>query len=212
MKRPQAAPAVGHADARTPLTQPLTLRQPTLGAVTSGICTAIRRLARGPYGALEPGDRLWIREPFRLARRWDKFSPTAAEMLGARCYLSSELPPADAFLETDQPEGVDQPLGKERYARNLLRVWHRHHCLVTEVRRERLKDVTNAEILAAGFASRAEFVRDWNNAVQVAGDNGQGALHWNANPIVVVLGLRYVAEPVAALKVRPRRQLVGASA
>lgn len=173
----------------------------------AGRCTALRRLARGAFGAIEPGDRLWIREPFRLAREWDNFSPTSAELLGARCYYSDLLPPADAFLETDQPPGVDRPLGKERMARNLLRVWHRHHCVVTDVRRERLKDVTNAEIEAAGYATRAEFAHDWNKGAQVNSGRAQGsAIHWNANPAVVVIGLRYVAAPVPELKVRVASQ------
>lgn len=192
----------------TPVIRPLTLRQPVLGAVMAGRCTAIRRLARGAFGAIEPGDLLWIREPFRLARKWDKFSPTSAELLGARCYFAADLPPADAFLETDQPAGVDAPLGAERMARNLLRTWHRHHCLVTDVGRERLKDVTNAEIEAAGYATRADFARDWNRGAQVNSGRAEGsAIHWNANPAVVVIGLRYVAAPVPALKVRPAQRL-----
>lgn len=191
-----------------PLIRPLTLRQPVLGAVMAGRCTVIRRLARGAFGAIEPGDLLWIREPYRLGRQWDKFSPTSAELLGARCYFAAELPPADAFLETDQPAGVDAPLGAERMARNLLRVWHRHHCIVTSVGRERLKDVANAEIEAAGYASRAEFAHDWNKGAQVNSGRTEGsAIHWNANPAVIVLTLRYVAAPIPELKVRPGRQL-----
>lgn len=195
-----------------PLIRPLTLRQPTLGAVMAGRCTALRREARGARCALQPGDLLWIREPFRLARQWDTFSPTAAELLGARCYYAEALPGADAFLESDQPPGVDAPLGKERFARNLLRVWHRHHCVVTAVRSERLRDVTNAEIAAAGFASRADFAHDWNSGAAVNGWVDRSGMGWSANPAVVVISLRYVAEALPDLKVRPSTRVEEAAA
>lgn len=195
-----------------PAIRPLTLRQPVLGAIMAGHCTAIRRLARGVFGAVQPGDLLWIREPFRLAREWDRFSPTAAEMLGARCHFAANLPPPDAFLETDQPPGVETPLGAERMARTLLRVWHRHHCEVTSVSTERLKDITNAEIEAAGYLSRADFARDWNRGAQVNTGRAIGtALHWSANPAVAVMGLRYVAAPIPEIKVRPRARTTEAA-
>lgn len=188
-----------------PVIRPLILRQPTLGAVMAGRCTVLRRQARGALAAIQPGDLLWIREPFRLDRKWDRFSPTAADMLGARCYHAERLPDPAAFLDNDQPPGVDAPLGAERPARNLLRVWHRHHCLVTAIRTERLRDVTNAEIEAAGFATRAEFARDWNRGAAISGPVDRLGLGWSANPPVIVLGLLYVPAPVPTFAHRSDR-------
>ncbi len=170
--------------------RPVTLRQPTLAAVMAGRCTTIRRPLRGIYGAVAAGDLLWVREPFRLARQWDKFAPSSAERFGARCYFDADL--------VGEAAGVAAQLGPTRFARNLLRVWHRQHLVVTSVERRPLKDIRNAEIEAAGYRHRARFIEDWNCGVAIG-----GGLTWSTNPEVAVIHFRHVPGPAPGLDTRP---------
>jgi hypothetical protein len=172
--------------------RPIAILRPTVRNVASGKCTRLRRVANGALGKLEPGDRLWLREAFYLNALFDDVSPHQAADAHAWPRFERDLPPGP------NPMG----LGKHRGARLLLRAWHRAHLVVVAVERQRLQDITDAEIVADGFASRAAWAQAWDRGV----DWFSKGRAWAGNPEVVVFDFRFVAEPLPALPPKPKRK------
>lgn len=159
--------------------QPLTLREPTLQRFISGDCTRFRRPAGGIYSSLEPGQKLWIREPYYLKREYDRFSPTAADTLGARPYFATDIGPGE--VERLQ-------LGYRRFARNLLRCWYRQHAVVETIEQQRVQDITLAEAQAEGFPTVEAWAERWDLDTNSFGRPRRFA----DNPTVLVLTLRRI--------------------
>jgi hypothetical protein len=171
--------------------KPIALLEPVLGNVMAGTCRRLRRAAGGTLDAIQPGDRLWIRELYHLNARFDALRPSAAVREGAWPAFAHE------FWRKPKPAG----LGKRRMARELLREWHRHHLLVTAVERQRLQDITAAEAAAEGYRTRHFWAIEWDRNAFVHYARNR----WEDNPAVVVFDFEYVAAPLPAVpKPAPR--------
>lgn len=174
--------------------RPINCLPDTVARIASGQLVALRRYVpaprgrpntRSPFVGLAPGDLLWIREPFCLARKFDHLSPSAAIPLGARAFFPAQPLPAD---QRDQ-------LGKQWPARAMPRAFHRHHLRVTDLREEPLKTITSAEIAAEGFTDRRAFACTWN-----ANARTWGSPLYESDPTVLRIGFAYVAEPIPGFR------------
>ena len=168
--------------------RPLALLEPVLGNVMRGKCIRVRRAADGALAGVTPGDVFWIREAYHLNARYDAISPTSAARHGAWPAFVHD------FAAKPKPEG----LGKRRSARELRKEWHRAHLVVFAVERQRLQDITDAEIAADGFADRAAWAQDWDRNKGVSMPVNSGGRSWQDNPHVLVFTVCYVPAPAPA--------------
>lgn len=85
------------------------------------------------------GDVMWVQQNWRTERRYDDFKPTQLPD-GARIYFEGDISPADDFT-----------FGKLRPGRFLpLRFARTNRYEVTEVRLERVNEISEADALAEG--------------------------------------------------------------
>ncbi len=155
------------------------------------------------------GDRLWVKEAWRTGRAYDDLSPSE---MGGEEPIQYEAGPTRLPLQD----------GRYRHARFMPRWASRITLLVTEVRVERLQDISEEDAIAEGIEDvTAEIApgdkslrfwkryRDggWNGYV----DNPIGSyaslwteLHgpgsWEANPFVAVYGFRPVLANIDAME------------
>lgn len=165
--------------------RPISLREPQLAKLLEGSLTALRRPWGPNIARLSHGGRLWVREPFSLPARWNKFSPTSAERAGA-------IPVFTDFNSFGSRATLAQ-LGRRRFARELLRVWHRQHLLIARVERQRLSEITQSEIAAEGFVSREDYAKAWDANLAVSNATGNS---WAEDPLVAVLHFIRIAAPL----------------
>lgn len=162
------------------MARPITVIGIQLEALMAGNLLQLTR----PLGALkncQPGDRLWIREPFHLAAKYNGMPPRAAALTDARPVFLDQL----AACPADE-------LGPRRFARTLLRKWHRQHLLVTTVGRMALQAITPDHARAEGFASLADYRAHWDRNTDIGG----GPARWNRNPTVVTMTFKHVRRPL----------------
>ncbi len=164
---------------------PFALRQPTTAAFATGRPLRVRRPAEGMYARLTAGDRLWIREPYRLKRKFASLSPTAAQEYDARPHFEEYLGPGDL-------EALD--LGEKRHARCLLRAWHRWHAIVDEVMLQPLQSITLEEVRGEGFTSVPAWAARWD--ADITSFNARDRRVWANNPQVLVLTLNPLLKPL----------------
>lgn len=168
--------------------RPISLREPQLPRLLAGTLTALRRPWTGLTRSLAPGQLLWVREPFVLDRKWDGLSPTSAAGLGAQPQF---------VWSTDRPDPAILAAGRPRMARELLRAWHRQHLVLVSIERQRLQAISEQEIRAEGFVSRAGFIAAWDRNLSLAKADEHC---WNADPTVAVLHFIRVATPLPELQ------------
>lgn len=164
--------------------RPITLVAPQTSQLLDGHLTELRRPCSHLLANSRPGDCLWVREPFYLDIRFRHLSPTAAAGLGAKPFFETEV--------ADLPPWVRADLSKKIFARNLLRIWHRQHLVVTDVRRERLQAISPAAIAAEGFATRAAFAAEWDRNLSMAGAHTA----WRFDPDVAVICFERIGAPL----------------
>lgn len=169
-----------------PMHRPVTILAPTLQAVLAGTCQYLRR-PEGTLSQCQPGDRLWIREKFRLPASCEAFSPLQALERGASPVFLADEP--------DLPEWALKDLGRIRFARELPRAWHRAHLVITSIERVRLQLVTPEEIEQAGFETYAHFIAAWDAGLSLQAQRG-ASLKWKSNPEVLQIGFHRVAQPM----------------
>jgi len=136
-----------------------------------------------PYGA--PGDRLWVREAWR----------TTGDDGRADCLPPRELQPYWVWYEADGKAPAHKLVGKLRPSIHMPGWASRITLEITEVRLERLQDITRGDAIEEGcpFHNMAtgEEARDWYaqlwNSI-----NGAGA--WDANPWTWVISSRKVTK------------------
>ncbi|WP_370189333.1 hypothetical protein [Qipengyuania sp.] len=165
---------------------PFTIRQPTTAAFASGAPLRVRRPADGMYARLVAGDRVWIREPYRLKRKFNSLSPTAASGYDARPYFEQDLGPGDV-------EALE--LGDMRHARCLLRDWHRWHAIVDEVKLQPLQEITLEEARGEGFTRVEGWAARWDADI-TSFTSIHDPRQWANNPQVIVLNLIPKLEPL----------------
>lgn len=142
--------------------------------------------------AYSVGDRLWIREAWRATESLDHLSPKqigeaaiAAGFHGPWCpyvTLADDLTHDWEDTAIIGPESFgyfSEVEGRYRHARFMPRWVSRLTLIVTDVRVERIQDISEADAIAEGCAAVDEF-RDLWNAIQ-----GDGA--WDRNDWVVAL-------------------------
>lgn len=129
-----------------------------------------------PYG--QPCDRLWVREAWRVIDVADCFAPrqiTAAHRI---------------WFEADAPH--DGPVGRYRPGMFMPRWASRITLEVTEVRVERLQDISEADAATEGVSAKhtadAHYTAREAYAVLWEQINGPGS--WDANPWVWVVEFR----------------------
>lgn len=175
-----------------------------------------KRLHHCPYG--KPGDQLWVRETWRPCR-WMEGDPMRFEYSadGVKCEESGDIPSHyESWLENismrlanecdaavkagtcqfdgenyswpgnDSPIKWRSPIHMPRWASRIQRV-------ITEIRAERLQDISEADAIAEGciaegciaddegFTAKFHFMRLWCSI------NGEDS--WAENPLVWVVGL-----------------------
>jgi hypothetical protein len=158
-------------------------------AILDGRKTQTRRLA--PHG--KPGDRLWVRESWRVCSRFDVHPPRSLHIItGDIEYLAD----GDAI----------QRSGRTRHPLHMPREFSRILLEVTDARRERLQDITEEDAKAEGamyhdgsginhsgwrhdykdvhLDARSSFARLWESI------HGPGS--WDVNPLVWVVKFRRV--------------------
>lgn len=166
------------------IARPISLRDPQLTRLVAGQLTILRRPLSRHTERLGPGDMLWVREPFALAKRYDGLSPSAAAGLGAQPIF---------MVVAGQPQADLFAAGRQRFARELLRQWHRFHLVIARVDRQPLQAVTQAELSAEGFHTRSSFIAAWDRNLSLS---RQGTNTWDENPLVAVLHFTAVAAPL----------------
>ncbi|HEX8385804.1 MAG TPA: hypothetical protein VF576_06455 [Rubricoccaceae bacterium] len=140
-----------------------------------------------PYGA--PGDRLCVREAFRLHVGRDGQSPTKA-------LETAELPLLTQYEAdgADLTEALWHP-GRLRPSIHMPRALSRLTLEITDVRVERVQEITPADVFAEGVGefvvsspdvASEMFARLWD------GINGPRGFGWEANPYVWVVGFKRV--------------------
>jgi hypothetical protein len=140
-----------------------------------------------------PGDRLWVKEPYRLGDHLNDLSPS-------KCSPSYVWYEADGKVlvhgrETNDP--IQDSPGRYRHARFMPRWASRLTLIVTDVRVQRLQDISEEDARAEGvFVPEAQYAQQGERAPVLAfaglweSINGPGA--WKANPWVVALTFRVI--------------------
>lgn len=177
--------------------RPIIFSGPMVLALLDGSKTQTRRLARrttprriggGHYPAptiwqkVQPGDRLWVREAFRLRDDQDAKPPSQDWWKSGAWYFAD-----DPALE---PSGCGGGAGKLRPSIHMPRWASRLTLAVSEVRRQRVQDISRNDcgyegfrlgLTGRGMPSPYDFERFWCSL-----HSKPGAL-WEDNPEVVAL-------------------------
>ena len=134
-----------------------------------------------PYGA--PGDRLWVKEAWRVAACYDHLS-------GAQ--LSGILTARNVQYEADDANLRGPALGRYRHARFMPRWASRTDLENVDIRVERLQDISEDDALAEGVFGN-EHGADQplpSMCYQALWDSIHGPGSWDENPFVWVVEFR----------------------
>jgi len=210
--------------------RPILFSAPMVRALLGGMKTQTRRLVRGeistigtmdylngqplegcsvtllqcPYG--KPGDQLWVREAWRSGKLTDRFPPR-------------EMLPHVVWYEADGP-APEATNGKLRPGMFMPRWASRITLQVTDVRVERLQDISEADAIAEGIERGVDFpgwcrgpLKGDSPGLQESGrtfriptafprlayralwESINGTDSWDANPWVWVLSFNLVPTP-----------------
>lgn len=157
---------------------------------------------RCPYG--QPGDRLWVRETWRIGSKWDAAKPSSLppramtvefEAGGYGCNgIGGE---GWAFHDAPVRERPDW-VGKLRPGMFMPRWASRITLEVTNVRVERLQDISVTDAIAEGVTETAKHLHGLSAclehcyAYQDLWESINGPGSWDANPWVWVIEFRRV--------------------
>jgi hypothetical protein len=144
-----------------------------------------------PHGGI--GDRLWVRETFRFASGLDGKSPAkVAEACDAANYSRPWAPIRyEADLATINRRSLPDfggDWGKARVSIHMPRWVSRIMLEITEVRVERLQDISEADKLAEGATEAMPFGTVWRKLHTNPGER------WEDSPWVWVIGFRRLVE------------------
>lgn len=158
-------------------------------------CLGMRNFveAFSPYG--QPGDRLWVREAFRLCVEADATKPRDTDA-AYRVWYEADAPHQPGF-------------GRLRPSMHMPRWASRITLEITSVRVERLNDISEADAKAEGadscifkgFSTAADLLIDWplmeemhpyRNGFALLWESINGPDSWDANPWVWVVEFKRV--------------------
>lgn len=139
-----------------------------------------------PYA---PGDRLWVREAWRFDAEWDDFPPRYFDGADAVHYEAGGAQDKSLWGDPFRPGRLRSPIHMPRWASRLTLV-------VTNVRVQRLQEITSADAISEGCSPyansatidcdtpnpRDDFKRLWNSI------HGTGA--WDRNPWVAAISFK----------------------
>lgn len=144
---------------------------------------ALNRDAGCPYGV--PGDRLWVKETWRADRAWDWVRPKAIPRRSAVWY--------EAGGDRDVlPDSADVRSTRGRPSIFMPRWASRITLEVTEVRVQRLQDISEEDARAEGYPGDVMSPRDWYECLWTA-INGAGS--WVSNPWVWAISFQRKETP-----------------
>lgn len=126
--------------------RPIHFSPPMVRAILDGKKTQTRRLGTSVMSSrIQTGDVLWVREGYRLEKRFDGFDgPLRAQ--------KTETSPLAHVYEADiLGERLDARWGKLRGARTMMKAMSRLVLTATAVRREALQDITEADAEREGM-------------------------------------------------------------
>lgn len=164
--------------------RPIAIIEPQIRRLVAGDLSRVIRPI-GPLASAKPGLLLWVREPFWLAECYNHLSPSQAAARGA-------LP---NFVSDHPADRVPRDHCRRRFARELLRVWHRQHLVLDEVATIRLQSLSDEDIRGQGFVTREGFGRSWDHNLSLT----RGNQTWAANPEVLSIAFRRIAHPIEEL-------------
>lgn len=124
--------------ARPAIDRGIIFSAPMVRAILAGQKTQTRRLASSPLAKVIPGDRLWVRESYRLGRQWDDFKAREADQ-STRVWHEVDRDNCDAH-------------GKLRPSIFMPRWASRITLMITDVRFEPVDQISEADALAEGIA------------------------------------------------------------
>ncbi|HDR9093332.1 hypothetical protein QZM46_17465 [Burkholderia vietnamiensis] len=167
---------------------------------------------RCPYG--KPGDRLWVREAFRLTSDFDGDSPTR---VGERCLDAGYRTPwAPVRYEVDgaerdwrwvgTPPGHEVTAGRARASMHMPRWASRITLEITRVHAERLQAISESDARAEGVTIEEHHMRGYcagacrPPSIRAFHDlwdslNAARGHGWDANPWVWVIQFRRIDGP-----------------
>ena len=204
--------------------RPILFSGPMVRALLDGSKTQTRRIVKPPYtGCLDaglgantdlcpygqPGDRLWVREAFRFSASLDLYSPAEVGELALNACCRPAMTPTQFEADGVQVglwRGFETMLavsvpGKYRPPMFMPRWASRMTLEITEVRVERLQDISEADALAEGIVRQPDggygladtthyHFTDPRQSYFSLWEAINGAGSWDANPWVWVVSFR----------------------
>ncbi|MBS9476180.1 hypothetical protein [Ancylobacter radicis] len=145
------------------------------------------------YLPIQPGDRLWVRESYFQRGRWEPVHGAVTRKGGRQKWrfvpdddvIQFEAPPI--YRKGRHPDDLATPAWHKRLGRFMPRAASRLTLIVTDVRVQRVRDITLGDICAEGLASSIyDFkpVQRGFDAWLELWDSINGAGSWDANPWV----------------------------
>jgi hypothetical protein len=168
-----------------PPVRPVTVLEPQIRQLVAGRLTRLFRPA-GLLSRSKPGALLWVREPFWLAQCYNHVSPSQAAARGA-------LP---NFVADFAPGRAPRDHCKRRFARELLRAWHRQHLIVRAVTIVRLQTLSGDDLVSQGFTTREAFAAAWDRNLSLTASGAE----WDRDPEVLRLDFEHVDAPIQVLR------------
>lgn len=187
--------------------RPIIFSGPMVRALVDGRKTQTRRLATSPLAKCEPGDRLYVREAWRLHERF-------SDVVRVR-YQASERQSWTEQRE-DFPVALAQGLKDKagyRPSIHMPRWASRLTLTVTEVRRQFLQGISRDDAIAEGITERHGFWNADHGQPPLAGCDPLGAFYCLWNSLHDTAGERWEDNPeVVALTFTVERRNVDAGA
>jgi hypothetical protein len=156
------------------------------------------------------GDRLYVREHWRVSQKWDGTPPRDLPMRSMTIFCEAGGSIANQASgrwepDNDYPHYRPEWVGKHRQAMHMPRWASRLTLIVTDVRVERLQDISEEDAIAegafpcangwtyggpplAGSTARGAYYCLWNSI------NGEGS--WEANPWVAAYTFRVIRQNI----------------
>lgn len=133
-----------------------------------------------PYA---PGDRLWVREAWRVDAEWDDCPPREFDGADAIHYEADSEQRLHLWGNPFTPGRLRSPIHMSRWASRLT-------LLVTEVRVQRLQDISAEDVTAEGIPFESDALAPYEWSVSRFADiwnSIHGPDAWDANPWVAAI-------------------------